>query len=171
MYAVVGCDRCDALWVVADEPETTGCPRCEKRHRYRPLTKFFEGEDETAARQARAALLAERQGHGDAFADLDDVAEMEAHLDDAGVGDDEYLAGSGLDPEAVAAAGADEGGGSGSRVDTVRAALEELEEPSADAVVAYASERGVPADAARETLDRLVRAGDATERDGTYRPL
>ena len=38
-------------------------------------------------------------------------------------------------------------------------------------MVAYATDRGVPAEAARELLVRLVERGAATERDGVYRLL
>ncbi|MFB6106395.1 MAG: DUF5817 domain-containing protein [Halobacteriaceae archaeon] len=171
MYAVVGCSNCSALWVVEDHPETTRCPRCGTRRRYDALKKFHTAESADAAKQARAAMLAERSGHGDAFANLEDYGEMDRRLDEAGVGDDEYLAGSGLDPDAVRDAAESDDGPARSHPETVRAAVEELDAPTADAVVAYAVDRGVPAAKARTVLDRLVDAGEATERDGTYRLL
>jgi hypothetical protein len=173
-YAVVGCTDCSALWVVEGEPETTECPRCGKRRQFRKLRRFVETEDRAEAREARASILANRQGEGEAFAELDSFAEMEGQLDAAGVDDDEYLSASGLDPDRVEAAGeraASGAGGSTSRRETVEAALDALAEPTAEAVVAYAGERGVSEDYAREALERLRRAGEVTERDGVYRRL
>ncbi len=172
MYAVVGCDECSALWVVADEPETTGCPRCGKRHRYAKLKRFVTTDDEDHAREVRASMLANRQGEGEAFAAMDSFAELEAQVDDAGVSDDEYLERSGLDAEEVAAAGerASEGEGGGrSREETVRAALRELDEPTVDEVAAYAAERGVPEGYVERALAKLARAGEVSESRGTYR--
>jgi predicted nucleic acid-binding Zn-ribbon protein len=172
MYAVVGCGDCSALWVVADEPETTGCPRCGKRHRYGKLKRFVTTADEDHAREVRASMLANRQGEGEAFAEFDSFTEMEGRVEDAGVSDDEYLERSGLDTEEVAAAGdrATEGAGGGtSREETVRAALRELDEPTADEVVAYAAEHGVPEEYVERALSKLARAGEVVESRGTYR--
>ena len=173
MYAVVGCKECDALWVVEGEPQSTGCPRCGKRHRFDRLRRFAETDDEDRAKQARAALLAERSGHGDAFAELDAFADMEAAIGDVGVSDEEYLAGAGIDVEEVEAAGERASGGLGgggtSRPEVVRAALRELDAPTEAEVVEYAEERGVPPEATRDLLSKLVRAGEASESGGRYR--
>lgn len=174
MYRVVGCRDCGSLWVVADRPETTRCPRCGTRHRFEKLHAFAESEDEDAARRARARLLAERSGHGDAFADLDDVATMAGQLDAAGVSDVEYLAGSGLDPDAVAAAGerASSGPARGpGRREAVLAALRELDRPTEAEVADHAAEHGVPAEAVRSVLEGLTRAGEVSESGGRYRLL
>lgn len=171
MYRVVGCRECGALWVVADRPETTACPRCGKRHRFERLHAFAETEDAAAARQARAALLADRVGLGEAFAELDVTA---GALDAAGVPDDEYLTGSGLDPEAVAEAGERATAGptrSPNRREAVLAALAALDRPTEAEVVAYAADRNVPAEAVPDLLERLVRAGEVSESGGRYRRL
>lgn len=175
MYSVVGCSDCDALWVVADRPETTECPRCGTRHRFASLKAFVETEDPDGAREARAAMLADRQGEREAFDALDD---FESLADDAAadaVPAETYLSERGLDPEEVAAAGerASSGAGSGgqSQGETVRAALRELDAPTRADVVDYATERGVPADSAEETLAKLRRSGEVTEAGGTYRLL
>lgn len=171
MYAVVGCSECGMLWVLEGRPETTGCPRCGTRRPHEKRRKFVTTEDEDHAREVRASMLAARQDHGDAFADLDSFAEMETQVDEVGPDDDEYLAESGIDPEAVAAAGerAESSGGSTSRKEVVREAVRDCDEATEDAVVAYADERGVDADYARRTLEKLVRAGEATENRGVYR--
>jgi hypothetical protein len=174
MYAVVGCSGCEALWVVEGRPERSECPRCGRTRQYAKRKKFVSTEDPDHARQVRAVLLAERQGHGDAFAELDSFAAMESSLDEAGVDDETYLEASGVDPEAVAEA-ADRttsgSGGSQSRKETVLAALSELAEPTEAAVVAYARERGVPESYVTDALARLVARGRVTESAGTYRLL
>ncbi|MFC7046872.1 DUF5817 domain-containing protein [Halobacteriaceae archaeon GCM10025711] len=174
MYAVVGCSDCGALWLVADRPETTRCPRCGKRHQFGKLKQFVSTEDEDHAREVRASMLANRQDLGEAFADLESFAEMEASLDDAGVSDDEYLAGSGLDADEVTAAGerATRGQGGGtSRKDAVLDALRTLDRPTEDEVVAHVAEHGVPAEYARRALEKLVQGGEVSESRGRYRLL
>lgn len=174
MYAVVGCGQCSALWIVEDEPETTGCPRCGTRHRFASLRRLAETADEAAARQARGALLAERSGVGEP---LDSVPTRDDLPDDftPAVSDEEYLAGAGIDPDAVAAAGERAEGGDRpvgrSRVGVVRQALRDLDAPTAAAVADYAAERGISEPAAVGVLDRLVDAGEVTETDGVYRLL
>ena len=102
---------------------------------------------------------------------------MEADATAAGVDDAAYLDALGVDAEAVAAAG-ERGGGaggddgsSGDRATVVRDALAAVDEPTGAAVVEYATARGVPAAAARELLERLVRRGEAMEHGGRYRLL
>jgi hypothetical protein len=171
MYAVVGCSDCRALWIVEGSPETSECPRCGTTRRHSRRREFLTTDDPDHAREVRASMLANRQGHGDAFADLDSFDEMETRLDDAGPDDETYLAGSGIDPDTVEAAGdrAGSSGGAQSRDDVVREALRELEAPDRDAVVAYAGDRGVAADYVETGLEKLRRAGEVTESGGTYR--
>jgi len=174
MYAVVGCSECSALWVTEGRPETTQCPRCGTRRKHAKRRKFVETDDEAHAREVRASMLANRQGQGDAFAELDSYAEMEGQLDDAGVDDETYLEASGIDADAVSAAGdrAERGATSGSnRKETVLAAVRDLDEPTEDAVVSYAEERGVPASYTERALTKLVRAGELSESRGRYRRL
>lgn len=173
VYAVVGCSDCGALWIVEGRPETTGCPRCRSRHRFEALKKFVTTEDEDHARDVRSAILAKRRGEEEAFSTVDSFADLEADLDAAGTDDEEYLAASGIDPEAVAEAGerAMAGRQSRSRKDVVLDALRDLDSPAEEAVVEYAAERGVPADYVRSALEKLERAGTVTRgRDG-YRLL
>lgn len=169
MYSVVGCRNCRALWIVEGRPETTECPRCGTRRQFSKLKAFAETETATEARRARAAMLAERSDDGE-FVDPESV-----DLDAVGVGDETYLEGSGLDPDAVEAAGErasrGEAAGSRSRRRVVLDALEELSEPTADDVASYAAEAGVPAEYAERALGKLVRAGEVTETDGVYRRL
>lgn len=175
MYAVVGCRECRALWVVEGRPDTTRCPRCGTRRQFSKLRTFVETADADEAKQARSALLARRQEASESFADLDPFATLGAEADEAGMDDAEYLERAGVDSESVAAAGerAEHGTGTGGRdrLGTVRAALDALDAPTADEVVAYATERGIEEAFAREALDRLVRRGEVTENRGTYRLL
>ncbi len=172
MYRVVGCRDCGALWIVADRPETTTCPRCGTRHPFERLHAFAETEAEADARQARAALLADRAGQADAFAEVDD--ELAGQLDFEAVSDASYLEAAGLDPAAVADAGERASAGparSKSRRATVLAALEAHDQPTEAEVVEYASVRGVPTEAVPGLLERLVRAGEVSESGGRYRRL
>jgi DNA-directed RNA polymerase subunit M/transcription elongation factor TFIIS len=178
MYAVVGCNECGNLWLLSDpgESETATCSRCGKTHRTKRLRRFAESEDREAARQARAAMLAKKHGDSEAFAETAHVSEMEALVDEGVIDDDEYLAESGLDADAVEDAGeraetGRAGGSSQSRLDVVRAAVRESDDPTEDAVAAYAEERGVPGAKAREILERLTRRGDVSESRGRYRLL
>jgi hypothetical protein len=172
MYAVVGCTDCASLWLVSDpaSSETARCPRCGRRHRTRKLKRFFESDDRETARQARAELLAKRQGASEAFSNLESVAEMERQVGEAVVDDDEYLEASGIDPDAVAAAGRDETR-SRSRDQVIRDAIGEQDRPTEADVIDYATDHGVPADAARDLLDALTRRGEASESRGCYRLL
>lgn len=171
MYAVVGCGECEALWVVEGSPERSECPRCGRSRSHAHRTKFVETDDPDHAREVRASMLASRQGHGDDFAALDSFTEMESRLDDAGPDDETYLAGSGLDPEAVAGAGerAAGDGQSRTREAVLRAAIREVDEPDLEAVASYAAEHGVPRDYVESALEKLVRNGEATQDRGTYR--
>lgn len=175
MYSVVGCRDCDALWVVEGRPDTTECPRCGTRRQFSKLRTFAEHEDADAARQARAAMLARRQGESEAFASLDPFDALERQVEDAGMDDEEYLDAAGVDADAAADAArrAERGSGRGGpgRVEVVREALRELDTPGEDDVAAYAREHGVDAEFAREALARLVRRGEASEQRGAYRLL
>lgn len=174
MYAVVGCRECSNLWVVEGRPKTTQCPRCGHRRAWEKLKKFVTTEDKAHAVEVRASMLANRSGHGEAFAEMDSFDALESQAEEAVVSDDEYLEGSGLDADAVAAAGeraGSGGGGSRSRTETVKDAVRELDEPTADAVAAYCEEHGVDGGWAREALERFARRGEMTESRGVYRVL
>ncbi|MFC6765633.1 DUF5817 family protein, partial [Natrinema soli] len=58
---------------------------------------------------------------------------------------------------------------SGSKQEIVTGALEELDRPTEDEVVAYAGERGVSAEYVREALEKLARRGVVSESRGQYR--
>jgi len=168
VYAVVGCSECDALWVVEGRPETTRCRRCSARRQFDSLKKFAETDDEEAAREARSRLLADRSGH-----EIDDFSTMSERAEDAGLSDEAYLAGSGLDPDEVGAATdrAEGGWSSNSRREILDEALRELDAPTEDGLVAYAADRGVPEGYVRDALAKLVRSGAVTESGGEYRLL
>lgn len=176
MYAVVGCNGCGAYWILSDPGETAQCPRCRKRHRVKALKKFIETDDRDAARQSRAALLARKRGESETFADLDSVAEMGRQVEDSGVDDREYLEASGIDADEVADAGGASGGGAGSsgsrsRREIVEDAVRAGDRPTEERIVAYATDRGVPDEAARDLLAKLTRRGAVSESGGRYRLL
>jgi hypothetical protein len=176
MYAVVGCSDCSALKIVEGRPKTTQCPRCGKRRKFEKLKKFVETDNEDHAREVRSSMLANRQGEGEAFAELDSFTEMEAQVDDAGVSDEDFLEASGIDTDEVAEAAERVENRSAStrgtsRKETVRAALRELDRPTEDEVISFADERGVPAEYVRDALEKLTRRGEVSESRGRYRLL
>jgi len=174
MYAVVGCSECSALWIVEGRSETSQCPRCGARRPFDARKKFVETDDAAHAREVRASMLANRQDEGEAFASVDSVAELESQVEEGVVDDETYLAESGLDVDEVRAAGERDPRGStssGSRKEIVERAIADLDRPTADEVVAYAEERGVPSSYTERALEKFVRNGDASESRGRYRLL
>jgi hypothetical protein len=87
------------------------------------------------------------------------------------VSDDEYLSGVGVDPDSVANAAQSDDGTQQSRPEIVRSAISSQDTPTEENIISYATDRGVPADAARALLEKLIRQGDLTESGGTYRLL
>lgn len=172
-YAVVGCSNCGALWVVEGRPDTSGCPRCEKRHRFSKLRQFVSTDDEDHAREVRASILANRAGHGDAFADLEDFTTLEDFAADAGMSDDEFLDTAGVDTDEVAAVQerVEQSGRSLGKREAVETALRELDEPTGADVEAFAAEHGVGGDYVERALEKLERAGEVTRTDDGYRRL
>lgn len=173
MYAVVGCTECSALWLLDGRPDRSECPRCGRSHSTDRLKRFVETDDKDHAREVRASMLANRQGAGDAFAELDSIDEMEAQLDDAGIDDETYLEASGLDPDAVQD-GAEElhsGGSSRSKQEIVRDGLAELDRPTEAELIDYAAEHGVGESYVRDAVEKLVRRGELSEHRGEYRLL
>ncbi|WP_265110068.1 DUF5817 domain-containing protein [Halosolutus halophilus] len=174
MYAVVGCSECSHLWLIEGRSETTQCPRCGSRKAYEKRKKFVETDDADEAREVRASMLANRQGEGETFAELDSFAALEDDVADGVVDDEEYLDESGLDVDEVADAGERDPRGpnrSGSKKEIVEAALADLDRPTEDEIVEYASERGVSAAYVRNALEKLTRRGAVSESRGRYRRL
>lgn len=173
MYSVVGCPECSALKIVEDRPETTQCPRCDRRTKFKKLRTFYQSDDIDTAREIRARMLAERSGHGDAYAELGGFAELDTEADEAGISTEEYLERKGLDTETIADAGerAMSGTTTTSRKEIVLDALRDLDRPTQEEIIERADEAGVPAEYVRNALDKLARRGDVTETDGRYRLL
>ncbi len=172
-YAVVGCTDCGALWVVEGRPDTSGCPRCERRHQFSKLRKFVQTDDEDHAREVRASMLANRAGHGDAFAELDDFTTLGDFAADAGMSDEEFLDSAGVDVEEVATVEerVEQSQRSLGKREAVRTALRELDEPTEAEVKAFAADHGVAGDSVARALETLRRAGDVPESGDGYRLL
>ncbi|ERH09974.1 MAG: hypothetical protein J07HX64_01740 [halophilic archaeon J07HX64] len=170
MYEVVGCDECQALWVVEGDPERSGCPRCGRTRLHKKRRAFVTTEDGDHAREVRASMLAARSGHGEAFAELGSFAQLDEQVDAAGIDDETYLEQSGIDPETVAEAG-ESGSTSQSRQEIVREAVRELDESTEERVVAHAEEHGVPSEYTERALRKLVETGEASKHRGRYRLL
>ncbi|WP_224334055.1 DUF5817 domain-containing protein [Haloprofundus halobius] len=176
MYAVVGCNGCSNVWILENprEQASAQCSRCGKRHQTKKLRQMYTAEDHDAARQVRSAIVAEKQGASEAFSTLDSVSEMETQLDDAHISDREYLERSGLDADEVAAAGdasSSSASSSKSRRELVEEAVSKQDRPTEEEVVSYAAERGVPAEKARDILEKLTLGGEVSESGGRYRSL
>ncbi|MFQ3284870.1 MAG: hypothetical protein ACI9TI_000757 [Natronomonas sp.] len=168
MYSVVGCRECHALWIIEGRPETTQCPRCRRRHQFSKLRAFAETDDADAAARVRSSMLAERADDGELI-DPDEV-----DVEGVGMDDVEYLSASGVDPDAVSAAGERSERGnrsSRSRKQTVLDGLTELDTPTEADIVEYATAAGVPEPAVERMLEKLRRAGEVTRTDGVYRRL
>lgn len=166
MYRVVGCRNCHALWTVEGRPETTQCARCQSRHRFEKLRSFAETETSAAAARIRSAMLAER-------ADGEFVDPREIDIDAVGMDDAEFLTASGIDSDAVAAAETrtESTNRSRSRKRVVLDGLEELDEPTAEALLEYATAAGVDESYVERALEKLVQAGEITRTNGAYRRL
>lgn len=169
MYAVVGCSSCSALWILEGRQETARCPQCGKTHRYAKLKTFVETDDADHAREVRASMLASRGGHADAFAAVDSFADLESQVEAPVVDDEQYLEGSGLDANEIAAVDGEER--SKSRREIVLEAVERCDEPTAESIRSYATDRSVPDDYVDRALEKLVRGGELTESGGRYRRL
>jgi len=169
MYAVVGCTDCGAYWLLTDpeDSDSATCPTCGRRHQTKKLNRFFESEDREAAREARAALLAKKHGDSEAFADIAHVSELEAQVEESGLSEAEYLEQSGIDADAVQAAGDTSSERSRSRDEVVRDAVREGDTESE--VVTLAVEEGVPRDAAEKLLAKLRREGEVIQSGGELR--
>lgn len=113
-------------------------------------------------------MLAERADDGE-FVDPEAI-----DVEGVGMDDVEYLSASGIDPDAVSAAGErSERGTRSSRgqKQTVLDGLAELDAPTEADVIEYASAAGVPESAAERIIEKLRRAGEVTRTDGVYRRL
>ena len=170
MYAVVGCTECSSLWVIEDGGDSATCPRCGKRHQTSKLRHFAEAAEADDAREARAALVANRRGAGDSAPSFGD---LEASIGEDVIDDETRLEAAGIDPDEVAAAGerASGGGGSRSRREIVLDAFEEHDEPDADEIRAYAADHGVPRDYVDRALRKLEGQGEIVETRSGYRRL
>lgn len=171
MYAVVGCTDCGSLWVLEVGGDSATCPRCGKRHDTDRLKHFAEAEDADEAREARAAIVANRRDAGDAAPSFGD---LEAAVDVEVVDEATRLKDAGIDPEAVAEAGERAAGGTGgtrTRREVVLGAFEEHERPDAATIRAYAVEHGVPEAYVDRALEKLRRAGEISETAEGYRRL
>ncbi|MXR21682.1 DUF5817 domain-containing protein [Halobacterium bonnevillei] len=172
-YAVVGCTDCGALWVVEGRPQTSGCPRCEKRHQFSNLRQFVTTDDEDHAREVRASMLANRAGHGDAFADVEAFTTLGDFAEDAGMSDEEFLDAAGVDTDEVAAVEdrVEQSARSLGKRDAVETALRELDDPTEAEVKSFAAEHGVDGDYVERALRKLQRAGEVTRDGDGYRLL
>jgi hypothetical protein len=163
-YHLVGCSRCDALWILADkaDQQTATCPRCRTRHPTDRLRSLTTAAEKATVEAARTARLAERAGvdPGELPA-IDPDAVFEPVIDDA-----TQLAAAGIDvPDAPPTPVTRD------RRRTLLGLIDELDEPTREAVLSAAAAAGIEATAAAAMLERLHREGAVTRREGRYRVL
>lgn len=166
MYEVVGCTSCRALWIRSGDAETAQCPRCQRTHSVEGLRALAKAESAEAARDARSRLLAERAGQDGT--NIAGFAETAGAADAAGVSDESYLAGHGIDPDAVEPA---EKPVRRNRKETVRFAIETAEEATHARIISIAEAHGIAPDDTEACLETLVRAGEVTVSNDQYRVL
>lgn len=163
-YHLVGCSRCDALWIIADkaDQQTATCPRCRMRHPTDRLRSLTAADEKPTVEAARTARLAARAGVDPAaLDDIDPDAVFEPVIDDA-----TQLAAAGIDvPEEPPTPPARD------RRSTLLALIDALDAPTHAAVVTAAADVGIDTDAAATLLERLHREGAITRRAGQYRVL
>lgn len=102
------------------------------------------------------------------------VDPAEIDTEDVGVDEVDFLSASGVDPDAVSAAGerAETGNErSRSRKQVILDGLAELEEPTVAELEEYASAAGVSRSYVETALEKLRRRGEVTKINGGYRKL
>ena len=169
MYVVVGCSSCHAFWVHDGSGETAGCPGCGTRHRLDQVKVFARTETATAARTARGALLAARDGRDPS--ELPGYTELEDDIADPLVTDRAVLRAHGIDPDRVAAAG-DRAMAPRGRVDQqtrIRQTIDAMEQPSVGAVVDALDD--IPPKIVEATVDGMLRDGALVRTDEGLRLL
>lgn len=176
MYAVVGCGECQALWIVEGKPERSQCPRCSKTRPFSSRRAFVTTDDKAHAREMRSRLLAAEAGHEETYERAGTVAELAEQAASAGVDDDSYLEGMGLDPAAIEASVDHGGTDSRSRTEIVRDAITTLEnapdeQPTRETIREYANEYGIPVDYTERMLEKMRQQGEVCANDGVYRLL
>lgn len=168
MYAVVGCSECGTLWIVETGAATARCPRCRTRHRTAKLRSIATCEDADRARELRSRLLADRAGHTESFSSVESFADLEEIAERPAVDDATYLTAADIDPAALEESIEDEPPRR-SRSEIVLEAIDRVEDPTREAVVAYATDRDVPEAFAERVLDRGLADGIVTIADGRFR--
>lgn len=168
MYAVVGCSECGTLWIVETGTASAQCPRCRTRHRTAKLRSIATCEDADRARELRSRLLAERADHETSFSSVESFVGLEEAAERPVVDDATYLSAADIDPAALEASIEDDPPRR-SRSEIVLEAIDRVEDPTREAVVAYATDRDVPEAFAERLLDRGLENGIVTVADGRFR--
>ncbi|MFB6254148.1 MAG: DUF5817 domain-containing protein [Halobacteriaceae archaeon] len=169
MFAVVGCRECSALWVISLDIQSTKCPQCGHQHQVDKLKKFITTENKDEAIELRSAMLAKRQGHADAFANLDGFSELEEQLADAGIDDTEYLNAKGIDVDDVSMDRNESL--HQSREEIIKQAIDTLDEPTTESIIQYAVSHGVSEEFSRSTLEKMRQEGIIAKQNSIYRIL
>lgn len=169
MYTVITCPDCQYVQIVKDSPETTTCGRCRKRLNFRELKHYYVTEDKQEARDARSALTAKEQGYSEEFEELyqSEVFETASNVTDRV--EDEVLESQGFTTKQLEKE-TSTSSTTKSRKEIIEDALVyEVDTPTREAVIDYATEHGVPPEKAGELIDKLQRQGLIIETGATLR--
>lgn len=163
MYQVVGCGECGALWLITSQPETTRCPRCGTRYATDNLRILAASDDQETARQARAQLLASRQGVDEPAG----IFEATVDVPNEAVDLEEF----GVDPDLMTTDPDHEAKSARSQRAILMAGLRDLDEPTHEEIEEFATARGISAEYVESALEKLVQDGAIRKDSDTYRLL
>lgn len=167
LYTVVPCKNCDNVWIVSGVPDRTTCTLCNDTHQFKKLKKLYQTDDREEAREARALKQAQVNGVEHVYKALLENGEFDQDVMDSVV-DEDYLRKKGIDPSIME----DDGISASSPKEKIRNIIEELDEPTEEAVLKEAIERGISEGKAESLIDKMCMNAEAMRnRDGTLRIL
>lgn len=165
MYIVVGCPDCRAVWINQLTGETATCPQCRRAHQVDRLRRLAERETIEGARDARTAILAERDDQ-----DLETLAgwsELSEAAETAGIDDTEYFTAMDV-PEPSDQSDASTTGPPTTVIPELIAAVDN---PTRAVITEQAEAVGIDPERTEDVLDRLISHGEVLEEDGRLRRL
>lgn len=165
MYTVVLCPDCQFVWIVNGQPDRTSCQRCQSSHKFGKIRHLKRVESNEEAREWRTALWADINGRKEEFEEV--TKQVDIFEDrDLDVDHDEVFEKYGVNKDEVEEASDVKRKKSQSDRDVITSALEDLENPSTDEVVSYASERGVGEEKTLKVIEKLRRSGQLIRKNG-----
>lgn len=166
MYTVIICPDCEYAQLVPDDPETTGCQRCQNSMKFRELKRFFHSEDIERARHARSSIAAQQRGLGDQF-DALDVA-FDADATNARI-EREVLEANNLDKDAMATQTRSPTQKNRSPPDIVRDAIRSADPATKANIIERTTESGLSGEQTTQLLRKMQTHAQVSQTDGSYR--